>query len=176
MKKNNYILIIASLMSLTFSQSYDNIDRLHYIRNMGMISMPFPQMGENGRKNERMEMMMTWKLTNDLDLNTEQADKFFPRFKEHRENMGKFEKEILSIADEMKNKIDSGKDISQKEFDKSLEAINQMEIKKIEEKERFIKQMSEFLTIKQLAKLTLYKHYFMKDLRKEIRKRPRGGA
>ena len=40
-----------------------------------------------------MEAMMVWKLTEELDLKVEQADKFFPRFREHR-------KEI----DEIKNK------------------------------------------------------------------------
>ena len=31
-----------------------------------------------------METMMIWKLTEELNLQVEQADKFFPRFREHR--------------------------------------------------------------------------------------------
>ena len=40
-----------------------------------------------------METMMIWKLTEELDLQVEQADKFFPRFREHRK-----------AIDEIKNK------------------------------------------------------------------------
>ena len=142
---------------------------------MGFLSFPLPQTSD-GKSDERMEMMMTWKLTNDLDLTPEQADKFFPRFKQHREKMGELEKETFTVSEKFKDKIDKGKEISAKEFDEALESINELEIQKIEERKRFITEMSEFLTTNQLAKLALYKHYFIKDLRKEIRKRPRGGA
>ena len=53
--------------------------------------LPDSLIEEDNKKD--METMMIWKLTEELDLQIEQADKFFPRFREHR-------KEI----DEIKNK------------------------------------------------------------------------
>ena len=71
MKKIKNLLIAVILFSYAIAQP------------MGMMNMPNPQM-QDGPMRERMEMMMTWKLTNDLDLTTEQAEQFFPRMKEHR--------------------------------------------------------------------------------------------
>ena len=36
---------------------------------------------------ETMRTMMIWKLTEELDLREEQADKFFPRFRKHRKEI-----------------------------------------------------------------------------------------
>lgn len=175
MKKISYFLILVLIVPNLFGQKPLVNNRPRAIKAVGLLNAPFMQVGE-GEMDDRMEMMMTWKLTNDLNLTPEQADKFFPRFKAHRENMGDLEKETFNISEKIKVKIDKVKEISAKEFDEALENINQLEIQKIEERERFIKEMSEFLTTNQLAKLALYKHYFIKDLRKEIRRRPRGGA
>ena len=41
-------------------------------------------------KKEKMEMMMAWKLTEHLKLTNEEAEKFFPRFREHREIINTF--------------------------------------------------------------------------------------
>ena len=53
-----------------------------------------------GRRSlEKMENMIVWRLTDELDLSTDQAEKFFPRFREHRkslEEIGKQEREIIA--------------------------------------------------------------------------------
>lgn len=175
MKKISYLIILVLIVPNLFGQKPNFDHKPMFMKSMGMLSLPFPQVG-NGEVDERMEMMMTWKLTNDLDLTPEQADKFFPRFKEHREKMGDLEKETFNVSEKIKEKIDSGKEISVTELNEALENLNQLEMMKIDEKERFINEMSDYLSTNQLAKLALYKHYFIKDLRKEIRKRPRGGA
>ena len=38
-------------------------------------------------RSERMESMVIWRLTDHLELSSEQAEKFFPRFREHREEL-----------------------------------------------------------------------------------------
>ena len=37
--------------------------------------------GRDHDRSERMESMMVWRLTDDLELSPEQAEKFFPRFR-----------------------------------------------------------------------------------------------
>ena len=49
---------------------------------------------------ERMEMIMVWKLTEDLKLTPEQADKFFPRMHAHRENTAAIDKDIRKTVKE----------------------------------------------------------------------------
>ena len=41
----------------------------------------------NEENKETMRTMMIWKLTEELDLREEQADKFFPRFRKHRKEI-----------------------------------------------------------------------------------------
>ena len=53
------------------------------------------------RSPEKMENMIVWRLTDELDLSTDQAEKFFPRFRQHRkslEEIGKQEREMLTHA------------------------------------------------------------------------------
>lgn len=176
MRKISLLLIIVLFVPLLNGQQKFYKRKPAIVKSVGFMNYPLPQSGDEDRTNDRMEMMMTWKLTNDLDLTPEQADKFFPRFKEHRENMNALEKEIIDVSEKIKDKIDKGKEISSKELDEALENINELEIQKIDEKQRFINEMEEYLTANQIAKLALFKHYFIKDLRKEIRRRPRGGA
>ena len=47
--------------------------------------LPDSLIEEDNKKD--METMMIWKLTEELDLQVEQADKFFPRFREHRKEI-----------------------------------------------------------------------------------------
>ena len=73
-------------------------------------------MGQNEKK-EKMEMMIAWKLTEHLKLTNEEAEKFFPRFREHRETMdGLVEKEKI-INTEIKDKIERGDALSNKDLD-----------------------------------------------------------
>lgn len=175
MKRISYLFSAIILITVVFGQT--QIDRSSDKIGHGvvLISSPSSQM-EKDRRDERMEMMMTWKLTNDLDLTPEQADKFFPRFREHRENMNKLEEETIIMSNSIKEKIEHNKEISQKELENILSEIKDLELKKIAERERFIEEASEYLNTNQLAQLALYKHYFIDDLRKEIRRKPLSGA
>ena len=50
------------------------------------------------RSAEKMENMIVWRLTDELDLSIDQAEKFFPRFREHRKNLeeiGRQEREMI---------------------------------------------------------------------------------
>ena len=44
-------------------------------------------------RSERIESMVIWRLTEDLDLSSEQAEKFFPRFRKHRAIIDEFNKD-----------------------------------------------------------------------------------
>ena len=48
-------------------------------------------------RSERRESMVIWRLTEDLDLSSEQAEKFFPEFRSHREDIQKIR---IQLAEE----------------------------------------------------------------------------
>ena len=56
-------------------------------------------------RSERRESMVIWRLTEDLDLSSEQAEKFFPRFREHRANLDEYNKDERKILMDVRVKI-----------------------------------------------------------------------
>jgi hypothetical protein len=159
MKSIKNILILTILLSFALAQP------------MGMMNLPFPQM-QDGPMHERMEMMITWKLTNDLDLTTEQAEKFFPRMKEHRSNLGKFDNEIITLYKDINKKIEDDKSVSDDEFNEFISKVDKLEKMKIDERNRFFTELDDILDNSQRVKLVRYKHHFTNELREQIRRRP----
>lgn len=174
MKKISYLIIIIVLVSISSAQSMEDRMPNPTHKAMGLMNFPNPQMQDRDDMHERMEMMMTWKLTNDLDLTPEQADKFFPRMKEHRKNMQKIDKDIVAATEAIRKKVDDEKEISEKELNKVLVEVIALEKQQVDERNRFFSEVKDILDTTQRAKLAIFKQSFMKDLRKQIRKRPQG--
>ena len=72
------------------------------------------------RRSEKMEMMTVWKLTEHLKLTEEQGDKFFPRFRSHREELEKIHKEHKQLMESLYERIERGDEIKDKEDDKNV--------------------------------------------------------
>ena len=118
---------------------------------------------------ERMEMIMVWKLTEDLKLTPEQADKFFPRMRAHRENLENIDTELKEAAKDIRRKVEDDKEISDSEFNKMFERTIDLERQKIDEKTRFMSELNGILDNIQRVKLTMFKHKFARDMQEQIR-------
>jgi hypothetical protein len=129
-----------------------------------------------GQPSERMKMMMTWKLTEELELTPEQADKFFPRMRTHRENLESIDSEIRAAVKGLQDKAKDGKEISDNEFNNTFGKVTSLEMQKIEEKTRFMRELKGILDNTQRAKLTLFKNKFTKDMQEQIRARRKAMA
>ena len=81
----DFISVTVSFLAGGLAQSYDWDDEKKI----------------RGRRSaEKMENMIVWRLTDELDLSTDQAEKFFPRFRELRkslEKIGKQEREMMKL-------------------------------------------------------------------------------
>ena len=126
-------------------------------------------------KKEKMEMMMVWKLTEHLKLTNEEAEKFFPRFREHRETMNSFTDKEKILNAEIKEKIERGDALSNNDLDKLLDELSGLERKKIKEKKSFIDGLEGHLNNIQRAKLIGFEHRFRKDIREELKHHKKGG-
>jgi len=122
-----------------------------------------------GQHSERMEMMMTWKLTEELELTPEQADKFFPRMKAHRDNIEKINAKILETVKDIRRKVEDGKEISDSEFNKMFGEVTVLEKQKVDEKTRFITELNGILDNTQRVKLTMFKNKFAREMQEQIR-------
>jgi len=171
--KKTIIVILATVMisSLIAQPRANRLPRTN--RPMGVVGMkhnmahPGPQ--GFGQPSERMEMMMTWKLTEELELTPEQADKFFPRMKVHREEMEKIDNQIREITMDIRDDVRDEKEISDNDFNEMFEKITELEKQKIDEKTRFISELNGILDNTQRVKLTMFKNKFAKEMQEQIR-------
>ena len=125
-------------------------------------------------KKEKMEMMMAWKLTEHLKLTNEEAEKFFPRFREHREIINTFTDKEKTLNSEIKEKIERGDALSNNDLDKLLDELSGLERKRIKEKKLFIDGLEGHLNNVQRAKLIGFEHRFRKDVREQLKHHKKG--
>ena len=127
-------------------------------------------------KKEKMEMMIAWKLTEHLKLTNEEAEKFFPRFREHRETMHTLTMKEKELHTEIKEKIERGDILSNKDLDKLLDQLSIFEEKKMKEKKLFIEGLEGHLNNVQRAKLIGFDHRFRKEVRDQLEHHKKGGG
>ena len=127
-------------------------------------------------KKEKMEMMMAWKLTEHLKLTNKEAEKFFPRFREHRETMHALTTKEKELHTEIKEKIERGDVLSNKDLDKLLDQLSVFEEKKMKEKKSFIDGLEGYLNNVQRAKLIGFDHRFRKEVRDQLEHHKKGSG
>ena len=91
-----HFTLIFSLIGLVFSQD----------DNSGEILSD--SLYEQGNR-KSMESMMIWKLTEELELEVDQAEKFFPRFRQHRGEMESLRRKQRSLAGSLKLNMKNSK-------------------------------------------------------------------
>ncbi|NHZ85093.1 MAG: hypothetical protein GWP19_04335 [Planctomycetia bacterium] len=169
-------LIIMTLLFVSYIAAQAPMDR-HLGRrpmNIGMIGMMGARpINAEPMQQERMEMMMVWKLTEDLKLTPQQADKFFPRMRAHRENIAMIDKDIRETVKDIRKKVDRGDNISDKEFDAVYRKVTALEMEKIDEKIRFMGEMKGILNNAQRVKLAIFKERFTREIQERIKNQRR---
>ena len=126
--------------------------------------------GRRGKgKQEKMEMMMVWRLTEALDLSTEQAENFFPRFREHRKGIEKIRLDIRENSMVMRDKIKNKENLTENDVIKAMGKVKELR-KKIEDAEfTFLSGMSDLLRPDQLASLGMFKQKMLNDIKGELK-------
>ena len=125
---------------------------------------------EHGRR-ERMETMMVWRLTEELDLKPKQAEKFFPRFREHRKNLSDIHKEQREIGKRLRQKIGEDEKISKSEVTSAVKEINLLRKKTVDVEEKFLLGRADLLDPLQLSRLGMFKQEMLREMGGELRKR-----
>ncbi len=130
---------------------------------------PLPQ--SRDERQDRMEMMAMWRLTDELQLTTEQGARFFPDFREYRQTLKSLEEEKRNLAKEVRTLARENDDLSDKELQSILDqwfglAQRQMTIEK-----DFITGTGDYLTNIQQLKLAMARERFKNELRAQMKNR-----
>ena len=115
-----------------------------------------------------IESMMVWKLTKELELEVDQAEKFFPRFRQHRLEMENLRKKQRSLAGSLKLNMKNDK-LTSSEVSRIIKETSSLKRKMSDLEEKFLINSGEILNPVQQAKLGVFKHKMMKDLKSKIK-------
>ena len=125
---------------------------------------------------KEMESMMIWKLTSELDLEVDQAEKFFPRFRKHLKEVEVLRKKDRLIAKSIRKDISQNKRFNQSEVVKMIKESSSFRKKMADKEEDFFIKSGDILNPEQQAKLGIFKHKMMRELKSGMKKkRSRGG-
>ena len=122
-------------------------------------------------RSERRESMVIWRLTEDLDLSSEQAEKFFPRFREHRGAINEFNKDERKILMDVRVKIRDEEEISMSEMERTLKKVAELRKDRVDLEHKFILGMGDILNPNQMVKLSVFKQRLMNEMQGNMRDR-----
>ena len=154
MKLLYFILIFLSTVEI-FSQD-DNSREI----------LPDSLYEQENRKS--IESMMIWKLTEELELEVDQAEKFFPRFRQHRVEMENLRRKQRSLAGSLKLNMKNEK-LTSSEVSRIIKETSSLKRKMSDLEEKFLINSGDILNPLQQAKLGVFKHKMMKDLKGKMK-------
>ena len=115
-----------------------------------------------------IESMMIWKLTEELELEVDQAEKFFPRFRQHRAEMENLRRKQRSLAGSLKLNMKNEK-LTSNEVSRIIKETSSLKRRMSDLEEKFIINSGDILNPVQQAKLGVFKHKMMKDLKGKMK-------
>ena len=150
-----HFTLIFSLIGLVFSQDDNSREILS------------DSLYEQGNR-KSIESMMIWKLTEELELEVGQAEKFFPRFRQHRVEMENLRKKQRSLAGSIKLNMKNSK-LTSNEVNRIIKETSSLKRKMSDLEEKFLINSGDILNPVQQAKLGVFKHKMMKDLKGKMK-------
>ncbi len=136
-----------------------------------LVAVCFSQEFNEGDPRAIIEKVKIYRLTQELELTTDQADKFFPKFHELQNIEKEFGKEKMRILSELKKMV--SEDVAEKEIIIVVSKYKDAQRKKAEEQTRKLEEVWRVLTPVQRAKYLIFQEEFNREIRemiKEIKK------
>ena len=126
----------------------------------------------NKPRREQIEMLRIWKMTEELDLSEQQAEKFFPKLRSEDKENEKLVVQRGKIFRELHDKVKNG-EMNAKELDKAIDNLTEIQINIIQKNAKFIRDMEGVLSFDQQAKLIIFRHRFrerMVDMMRDVQR------
>ena len=152
MKLFKYILILFFLFGTTiYAQKPDK--KLH---------------DERGKKNEKIKTLKIAHISNELNLTTEEAEKFWPIYNEHERSMMNIRHELRSKS---KFRPDSAEKLTDDEANELIESILSMKTAELTFQRELISNLKGVVPPVKILKLERAERTFREMLIKELRDR-----
>ncbi len=129
---------------------------------MGQMRTP---MGK--RPMERLESYKKVRMLETLKLDEDKGLKLVNRYNQHREGVRDLEEERKEILDKLEAKVTDN--ASDAEIQKSFNDLIEIEKKMFNAREKYLNELKEILTTKQVAEYLLFERSFARDVRDIMR-------
>lgn len=116
---------------------------------------------------ERLESYKKVRMLETLKLDEEKGLKLVSRYNQHRESVRDLETERKEILDKLEAKVNDG--ASDNEIKKSFNDLEGIEKKMFTAREKYLSELKEILTTKQVAEYLLFERSFARDIRDIMR-------
>ncbi len=116
---------------------------------------------------ERVETLKKVRMMEALKLDENQSVKLFARYNTHRELMHGLENESRELFDKLDAQIVAN--APDAEFNQTFAALLDLDRKKNEIRTKFINDLRDVLTTKQIAEYVVFERSFARDLRQAVR-------
>lgn len=124
------------------------------------------------RDKEKIKALKIAFLTQELDLNATVAQKFWPIYNEHENNLDAIRRTGMSQFREKINNLGGLEALSEKDSKSFVNAKLELDKKTLQEKEQFLAKITKILPYKKILKLQLSEREFARKLMRKYRKRP----
>ena len=123
---------------------------------------------------DRLEMMKMWKLTDELNLTEEQADKFFPKYRALMSDMEDVKKQKGDLMKQI-GELSEEKEVDRGKLNSLVKQTSDLEKKKLDLKLEFYNETGKIFTPEQQARYVVFERKFKKELKKGIREHGKRG-
>ena len=131
---------------------------------MGPMMHPGPWPQHSPRQSSMVRM---WKLTEYLELSEEQAEKFFPRARGHRDEMQIIGEQRRELHQQFVKKIESG-NVSRRDTKKFIDQLHRLDLARLDLRRKHMTGAEDVLTVVQQAKYATFDEHFMGQLRRRL--------
>jgi len=135
---------------------------------------PWPENGPRREKmRQRIKVIKISQLTEAVGLTPEQSEKFFPIYNQHQKEHEKLEEKRQEIIEKLQD-LGEKEDPSESEIRGAIDELTALDNQFASLRGEFIKDISGVISIKQVAKLLVFEHNFMRRLQENVRDIRRG--
>jgi hypothetical protein len=121
----------------------------------------------SGRPMERLDRYKKIRMVETLNLDEETGIKLVSRYGKHRERMKELDSDRSALADKLESLTKNN--ASDAEYQRIFAEFHDLEKKSIETRKKFLEDLKEILSNKQIAEYMLFERDFMKDVRNVVK-------
>lgn len=137
-----------------------------------VVILIFVLNGQDLKPRKNMKVMMKWKLTEYLDLNEQQAEKFFPKMNTYEKKRKDISTQIRLLKENIEKQI-SLNSSNMRKNKASIEELQKLEKNLIDAKTEYFLSIQSVLDPVQVTKLLIFDKKFKKVLKQELKNKRR---